>query len=251
MAEILDQSQAVFVRERGQIGARHGFGKAQHREIAAMDGKQGTRGRRDGGAVIGQARLVRGAHFDQPRATLGNDVGDAEAAADFDQLAAGDEDLAAGGERGERQQHGGGVVVDRDGGRGAGERADQGLDGLVAAAARAAAQIVFQRAVRGRFGHGGDGGRGQRRPAKIGVQHDAGGVDDAVEARSLVKQTRGLVEQGLGGNVRGRAIQQGRAGLTECAAQGGEHRGAAMAGEQRRSARCLQQGIDLRQGAQV
>ena len=53
---------------------------------------------------------------------LGDDVGDAEAAADLDELAARDDDLVAGaGERRGGEQDGGGAVVDRERGLGAGE----------------------------------------------------------------------------------------------------------------------------------
>ena len=45
---------------------------------------------------------------------MGHDVGNAEAVADFDQFAARDDGFAAGGEFVERQEYGGGVVVDRD-----------------------------------------------------------------------------------------------------------------------------------------
>ena len=62
--------------------------------------------------VVGRARAVRRADLDEPRARAREHVGDAEAVADLDQLAARDEHLAAFGERGEREQHRRRVVVD-------------------------------------------------------------------------------------------------------------------------------------------
>ena len=56
---------------------------------------------------------------------FGHDVGDAEAVADFDQLTAGDDHLAAFRERVEHQEDGRGVVVDDDRGFGADERREQ------------------------------------------------------------------------------------------------------------------------------
>ena len=77
----------------------------------------------DRALVVGGARAVRRADLDEPRAGAGEHVGDAEAVADLDQLAARDEHLAALGERGEREQHRAGVVVDDDRRLGAGQPA--------------------------------------------------------------------------------------------------------------------------------
>ena len=49
--------------------------------------------------VVGQARAVRRADLDEPRARLRDDVGHAEAAADLHELAAGDDDRPARGRR--------------------------------------------------------------------------------------------------------------------------------------------------------
>ena len=77
----------------------------------------------DGALVVGGARPVRRADLDEPRAGAGEHVGDAEAVADLDQLAARDDHLAALGERGEREQHRAGVVVDDERRLGAGQPA--------------------------------------------------------------------------------------------------------------------------------
>ena len=51
--------------------------------------------RTDRALVVGEPGAVRGADLDQPRARRGEDLGDPEGAADLDQLAARDHDLAA------------------------------------------------------------------------------------------------------------------------------------------------------------
>ena len=71
--------------------------------------------------VVGGAGAVGRADLDEPRARAREHVGDPEAVADLDQLAARDEHLAALGERREREQHRRGVVVDDERRLGAGE----------------------------------------------------------------------------------------------------------------------------------
>src|ERR1039458_6060856 len=68
----------------------------------------------DGGAVILDARAIGSAHFAQGGAGMCHDLGNAEAVADFDEFAARDDGLAAGGEFMHGEEDGGGVVVDRD-----------------------------------------------------------------------------------------------------------------------------------------
>ena len=79
----------------------------------------------DGALVIAQARSIGSADFAEQRAAFGHDIGNAETIADFDQLAARDDDFGALGERIEDQKHRGGVVVDDDGGFGANQFGEQ------------------------------------------------------------------------------------------------------------------------------
>ena len=90
--------------------------------------------------VVGQAGAVRGADLDQARAGLGDDLRDPEAAADLDELAARDDELAPARERGGGQQRRRRAVVDHERGLGARELAQQRLDVVVARAARAVAR---------------------------------------------------------------------------------------------------------------
>ena len=129
---------------------------------------------RDRRHVIVDARAVGGAHLAQHRSGLPHHVGHAEAAADLHQLAARNDHLPAAREAGQDQQCRGGVVVDHDGRFGAGERGEQRFGVDRARAAFAAGHVVFQVrvALRDR-GHALDGGVGNRRAAKVGVNHHA------------------------------------------------------------------------------
>ena len=62
--------------------------------------------------VVAQVGPVGGADLVQPGAGGGDQVGQPEAGADLDQLAAADDDLAAGGQRGRGQHQRGRAVVD-------------------------------------------------------------------------------------------------------------------------------------------
>jgi hypothetical protein len=84
-----------------------------------MDAQHERGGLVRGALVVGGARAIRGADLDEPRARAQEYVGDAEAVADFDQLASRDQHLAPLGEGGECEQHRSGVVVDDDGRLGA------------------------------------------------------------------------------------------------------------------------------------
>ena len=79
-----------------------------------MHAQQQARALGDGFAIIVDAGAVGGAHFAQHRARARHDIGDAEAVADLDQLAARDDHFAAGGQFVQRQKNRGGVVVDGD-----------------------------------------------------------------------------------------------------------------------------------------
>ena len=77
-----------------------------------MDAEQRCRALPDGPLVVGGACAVRRPDLDERRAGAREDVRDAEAVADLDQLAARDNHLAVLAEGGEREQDGGRVVVD-------------------------------------------------------------------------------------------------------------------------------------------
>ena len=74
-----------------------------------------ARGGADGGNVVVPVGAIRGSDLDQGRARAGEDVGDAELAADLDQLAAGDDRFAPARQRGECEQQRSGCVVHHEG----------------------------------------------------------------------------------------------------------------------------------------
>ena len=75
-------------------------------------------------------RPIGGAHLAQDGAGAGHDVGNAECAADLDQLAARDRYLPSQRQGIQDQQHRRGVVVDDGGGLGAGDLAQQAGDSV-------------------------------------------------------------------------------------------------------------------------
>ena len=111
-------------------------------------------------------------------------VGDPEAVADLEQLAAGDDHLASLGERRQREQHGGGVVVDGQRALRAGQPPEDRRDVILSRPARPGFEVVLEVRVAG----GGvadtlDGGRRQRRPAQVRVHDHARRVQHAAQAR--------------------------------------------------------------------
>src|SRR5262249_30586861 len=151
-------------------------------EIAGVDAHQGRGRLADRRLVIGDVSPVSGADLDEAGAALGHDVGDTKAAADFHELAPRYDNLAPPGEGHEDEQQGRGVVVDGDRGLGAGDPGYERVDVFVAAAAFTRRQIEFEIAVAtaDRF-HGSAGGVGEGRPAEVGVNDHARGVDHRPE----------------------------------------------------------------------
>ena len=121
------------------------------------------------------------------RPTLRHDVGDAEAAADFHQLAARDDDLATAGERGQYQyQSRRRVVVDDDAASAPVSRREQGLGvGMSREPRWPVCRSYFEIAVAGADAlHGRQRVARERRPPEVRVDHDPGGVDHRPGATS-------------------------------------------------------------------
>ena len=126
---------------------------------------------------------VGAAHFAQGGPTAFHDVGDAEAAADLDELTPGDDDFAAGAEGVHADEHGGGVVVDYEGGLRAGEFAEQLLHMAVAASAFAGGEVQFEVGVApAGLEDGVHGFVREDGPAHIRMDDHAGRVEHASEA---------------------------------------------------------------------
>ncbi len=139
--------------------------------------------RSHGLGVVLKMRAVRGADLDQLGAGAAHDLRHPEGAADLDQLAARHDCFATLGKRVEHQEHGGGVVVDDSSVLGACQLTQEIAQNIVAIAAPAGAEIVFERNGAAHCNdRRRDRGLRHRCAAQIGVQHRAGEIVDGLEA---------------------------------------------------------------------
>jgi len=241
------------VRSRGQVGLGDRGGKADDRIVAGVHLEHRGRVWTDGALIVAQVRAVRGADLDQAAAGRLDHVGNAERSADLDQLAARDRNLPAEGERAQRQQHAGGVVVDDRGRFGAREAAHQRFEMRVALTAPACRQIELEVAGRyerllcslGRL-------RRQQGPAEVGVQHRPGEIEyppqrrQARRAQALQRRVDQLLRRR---RCRGVALERG-APLGKHFAYGLQHHAASVRRRRGDQRRLLQQSIDRRNGGQ-
>ncbi len=138
----------------------------------------------DRAVVVRRARPVRRPDLDHARARAREDVGDAEAVADLDQLAAGDDDLASLGEGGQGEEHRGGVVVHDERRLGAGEPPERLRHVVLPRPARAGVEVELEVRVAAADLDGAlQRGPGERRPAEVRVDDHARRVEDSPERR--------------------------------------------------------------------
>ena len=90
-AEVLVDGDVQAAAERGELVEGGPLGEAGDAEIRRVDAEEQASAFVEGAFVIADARAIGGADFAQHGAAFGHDVGNAEAVADFDQLAAGDD----------------------------------------------------------------------------------------------------------------------------------------------------------------
>ena len=185
-AEIFQNRQPMFARQHDQFGRRHGVDKPERSEIARVDLQVGAGllGRR--GRIVAGVGPVRGPDLDQPRPRLAQHVRHPESTADLDGFSARDHDLLSGRHRRQHQKHRRGAVVHDQRRLCPGQRAQQPGDLAHAAAALIALRVDLQRHRVGcRRAHRLGGLRAHRRATEIGVDDDAGGIEDRREARPL------------------------------------------------------------------
>ncbi len=140
-ADVVDHRHAELAQLL-DLDLLHEAELAEVRRVGAED-RAGVLGQRVG--VVRPAGAIGGPDLDEPRAGLADDVRDAEAATDLDELAARDHDLLAGaGQRGGGEQHRGGAVVDGERGLGAGQLGEEVLDVGVARAAGAGLGVPLE-----------------------------------------------------------------------------------------------------------
>ena len=181
--------------KRRKLPRAHLLVKALNAIVGRMDLKDHGRFGRDGALVVAQVRAVGGADLDEFGARSRHDIGDAEAAADLDKLAAADDDLFACGMGRQHQQHSGGIVVNDQRVLGTGKRADQLRGMFLARPARAGVHAVLERAVAARdLGHGLGGRLRERGSTQVGMDNNTRGVDGGTQARQ-----RGAVRTPLDG----------------------------------------------------
>ena len=182
-ADVVDHRHA----ELAQLLDLHLLDEAELAEVGRVRAQDRAGAVADGVGVVGAAGAVGGADLDERRAGLRDHVGHAEAAADLDELAARDHDLAArAGERRGGEQHRGGAVVDGERRLGAGQLGEQRLDVVMARTAAPARGVPLERrvALRG----AGDRlarRRRERRAAEVRVDDHAGGVEHPPQRRLL------------------------------------------------------------------
>ena len=145
-AEVVDERQLVPRARQPRAPRARGCSVKPTTRKFDWCTRRSTRGLgADRALVVRRARAVRRPDLDEARARAREHVGDAEAVADLDQLAARDDDLAALRERGEREQHRRRVVVDDERGLGAGQPAQDRRDVVLARAARARSSRSYSR----------------------------------------------------------------------------------------------------------
>ena len=184
-AEVFHEGDVVVFGELEEV-FQFGFaGEAAEVEVRAMDFQNEGGALGDRFFVIVEMGFVGGADFDEFGAGGFEDVGDAEAAADFDELAAGDDDFgfAFGDEGTKGEDEGGGAVVDHGGGFGFDEDGEGFFEEGSAFATLAGGEVDLEVAVIGGDVVDGLGGAvTEGGTAEIGVDEDAGAVEDGLEA---------------------------------------------------------------------
>ncbi len=239
-AEVVDERQAALAREARELPDADLLGEPHDAEVRRVHPQDrpgaGPHGRR----VVGEPGAVGRPDLHQPAARGGQHLGHAEAAPDLHQLAARHDDLPAGAERDEGEQHGA-RVGGRDARRlGAGERAQVAGDVVLARAPLAGGGVPLEGRVAGGGRRGVDGLGRERRAAEVGVQDDAGGVQGPAQ--------RGAQR---GGHLVGEPLRPGAPGAAagERVPDRVDHGRARRPGEQPGHLRAAHDGVDGGQGA--
>ena len=237
-AEVVDQRH-VSTRQLRQL-RQPGVGREpDDPEVRLVHPQDRPRLARDRLAIVRDAGAVRGADLHQPRARLGEDVGDPEPVADLDQLTAADQHLAAARDRREAQQHGRRVVVHGQPRLRARQARQQVGEVVVPRSATPRRQVVLERRVAGRhLAHPLDRNLRQRRPAQVGVDDHAGRVQHRTQAGRPSQPPRSRLQQTfLDGNLPRRTC------LRKHVAQRRHHRLPSVLSDQRLARAGAQEGV--------
>ena len=215
----------MLVGQSGKLPRTHLLVKTLDAIVGRMDLEDHRRIGRNGLLIICQVRAVGGPDLDELGARGLHNVGDTEAAADLDQLAAADDDLLACGMCRQHQQHGGRVIVNDQRVLGTGKRADELRGVLLARPARTGVDAVLERAIPARnLGHGLGGRFRERGSTQVGMDDHTRGVDGGAQARqcrTMRAKFNGRCQLAL--RARGGTGANGGTLLVELGRDGGMH----------------------------
>ena len=210
--QVVDDDRAVLVGEPGELDRIRCLDEPGLREVRRMDaqddGRPPVRERR---FEVGGAGPVRRPDLDEARAGSSDDLRDADATADLDQLAARDRDAMLAGQP-DREHESRGVVDGDEGVLGAGQRDQVVLHGTEPGAAMPGGPVEFeQRIGAGRTRRRLDGDRRPRRTSEVGVEDHPGRVEDRGQATlRRVREALEPLADGPGEIVQCRRLLPGR-----------------------------------------
>ncbi len=185
-ADVVDHPQVLFARELRELNRPDVFREADDPKVARVHPHNRGRLWADGPLVVRQPRLVGRADLAEDRARYLEDLGEPEAAADFDELPARDDHLTPGREGLQSQDRRSGVVIDGRRGLGPGQLCEQPRDALGAPASGPIFKIEFQVAITAcDVSHGRDGFLGEWGTAQAGMEQHAGGVNHRMQEGPL------------------------------------------------------------------
>ncbi len=168
--------------------------------------------------VVGETGAVGGADLDQPSARLGHHVGDAEAAADLDELTSRHGHVTVPCERRQHEQHRSRTVVHHVRGLGTAGASEESSGVHRTRPPLAGGEVELE--VGGRCGDVDP----ERCPAQVGVEQHAGGVDDRLQQRSTHRlgSLAGMLVLPVGDGCPGH-LDQERVGQTGVGERSGQH----------------------------
>ena len=147
--------------------------------------------------IIGGPCLVGRAHLAQERSGLEHHVRDTKAPTDLDQLPAGNNHFAPGGERGQHDQDRCRVVVDHHGRLGAGQATEECFSMDIACTSATFVQVVLEvRVPRGDLCDPTSRRGRQRRASEVGVHDDPRRIDHGAQ-RTLERLAKPVLEPPL------------------------------------------------------
>ena len=111
-AEVVHERDPGSSGESSELTERRLLREPDHPEVRLVHAEDESGFGTDRTLVVGGPCAIRRTDLDQSGTRSGEHVGDPESVADLDQLSPRNEHVAPLGERGERERHGGGVVVD-------------------------------------------------------------------------------------------------------------------------------------------